>query len=92
MLTVCVSVLDPTLYDLYDAGIVRIPFVTEIRGRQLQAFHYERSFDQRYIIHVLETLQSVNKFGGQGFSRVARSTPVSRSFSPKLLQRLQSSK
>ncbi len=84
------SVLDPILYDLFDPNIRYAPSTTELKGKQLQGFAYERPFDQRYINYLLETLLSVVKFGGQGFSKVARSTPISRSMYSNLLQRLQS--
>ncbi|KAI0334441.1 hypothetical protein GY45DRAFT_1318466 [Cubamyces sp. BRFM 1775] len=83
-------VLDPILFDLLDPAIRYVPSTTELRGKQLQGFSYERPFDQRYVNYLLETLLAVAKFGGQGFSKVARSTPISRSIYSGLLQRLQS--
>ncbi|KAI0639909.1 Dopey, N-terminal-domain-containing protein [Trametes polyzona] len=82
-------VLDPILFDLFDPAIRYSPSTTELKGKQLQGFVYERSFDQRYVNYLLETLLSVVKFGGQGFSKVARNTPISRSLYSSLLQRLQ---
>lgn len=84
------SVLDPILFDLFDPTIRYSPSTTELRGKQLQGFVYDRPFDQRYVNYLLETLLSVVKFGGQGFSKIARSTPISRSLYGTLLQRLQS--
>ncbi|CDO73123.1 hypothetical protein BN946_scf185007.g177 [Trametes cinnabarina] len=83
-------VLDPILFDLLDPTIRYTPSRTELKGKQLQGFTYERQFDQRYVNYLLETLLSVVKFGGQGFTKVARSTPVSRTLYSGLLQRLQS--
>ncbi|KAI8981167.1 Dopey, N-terminal-domain-containing protein [Trametes punicea] len=85
-----VRVLDPILFDLFDPAIRLAPSTTELKGKQLQGFTYERPFDQRYFNHLLETLLSIVKFGGQGFSKVARSTPISRSHYGDLLQRLRS--
>ncbi|OJT08448.1 Protein dopey [Trametes pubescens] len=82
-------VLDPILFDLFDPTIRYSPSTTELRGKQLQGFVYDRPFDQRYVNYLLETLLSVVKFGGQGFSKIARSTPISRSLYGTLLQRLQ---
>ena len=48
-------------------------------GRQVQCFEYDRTFDQRYIIHVMGILLSVVKFGGQGFTKIAKATPITRS-------------
>ncbi|RDX51932.1 hypothetical protein OH76DRAFT_1400831 [Lentinus brumalis] len=83
-------VLDPLLYDLFDPSVRFSPSTTELKGKQLQGFIYDRPFDQRYVNYLLETLLSVVKFGGQGFSKIARSTPISRSLYNNLLQRLQS--
>ncbi|KAI0756510.1 Dopey, N-terminal-domain-containing protein [Daedaleopsis nitida] len=83
-------VLDPILYDLCDPAIRCSPSTMEIKGKSLQVLVYERPYDQRYVNHLLETLLSVVKFGGQGFSKVARGTPISRSLYNNLLQRLQS--
>ncbi|EJF67133.1 hypothetical protein DICSQDRAFT_151482 [Dichomitus squalens LYAD-421 SS1] len=82
-------VLDPMLFDLFDPNVRYAPSTTELKGKQLQGYTYERPFDQHYVNYVLETLLSVVKFGGLGFSRVARTTPISRSLHGALLQRLQ---
>lgn len=50
---------------------------------------YERPIDQRYIHHVLNVLLSVVKFGGQGFSKIARMSPVTRGTHTGLLERLE---
>ncbi|KZT08595.1 uncharacterized protein LAESUDRAFT_757319 [Laetiporus sulphureus 93-53] len=83
-------VLDPLLFDLSDPSIRRTNATTDLNSKILEGFYYERPFDQRYINHALETLLSVIKFGGQGFTRIARTTPIVRSLYPDLLQRLQS--
>ncbi|KAH9948184.1 Dopey, N-terminal-domain-containing protein [Amylocystis lapponica] len=83
-------VLDPIIFDLFDPSIRRSPFTVELHGKQLQGFDYDRPFDQRYANHLLETLLSIVKFGGQGFSKIARTTAINRSPYVGLLQRLQS--
>ena len=83
------SVLDPILFDLFDPNVRYSPSTTELKGKQLQGFVYERAFDQHYVNYLLETLLSVVKFGGQGFSKIARNTPITRSQYGSLLQRLQ---
>lgn len=45
--------------------------------------------DQRYIHHVLNVLFSVVKFGGQGFSKIARTTPIGRGTHTGLQTRLE---
>jgi hypothetical protein len=82
------SILDPILYDLLDPSVKRIPSVTKINGKPLQSFSYERSFDQTYVNHLLETLLSVVKFGGQGFGKTVRASPVRKSHSPELVERI----
>ncbi|KAI9513117.1 Dopey, N-terminal-domain-containing protein [Russula earlei] len=83
-------VLDPILYDLLDPSVKRTPSVTKINGKQLQSFSYERSFDQTYVNHLIETLLSVVKFGGQGFGRIARMSLVRKSYSSDLVERILS--
>lgn len=83
-------VLDPLLFDLHDLSVVRSVTTLDLNGKQIEAFHYDRPFDQRYMAHLLDTLLSVVKFGGQGFSKIARSTPLNRSLHPGLFERLQS--
>ena len=84
------SVLDPILYDLLDPSVRRIPSATRINGKQLQSFSYERPFDQTYVNHLLETLLSVVKFGGQGFGKTARMSLVRKSHSSVLVERILS--
>ncbi|KAH9996513.1 Dopey, N-terminal-domain-containing protein [Russula vinacea] len=83
-------VLDPILYDLLDPSMKRMPSVTKINGKELQGFSYERSFNQTYVNHLLETLLSVVKFGGQGFGKTARMSSVRRSYSSELVERILS--
>jgi hypothetical protein len=87
-LSSCSSVLDPILYDLLDPSVKRIPSVTRVNGKQLQSFSYERPFDHTYVNHLLETLLSVVKFGGQGFGKIARTSSVRKSHSSELVERI----
>jgi hypothetical protein len=89
-LSYCSSVLDPILCDLLDPSMRRISYVTKINGKELQGFSYERSFNQTYVNHLLETLLSVVKFGGQGFGKTARMNSVRRSHSSELVERILS--
>lgn len=84
------SVLDPILFDLYDPTIRISISTTEVNGKQLQGFSYNRPFDQHLINHQLETLLYVIKFGGQGFSKVTRTNALNRSPYGHMLQRLRS--
>ncbi|KAG1754714.1 Dopey, N-terminal-domain-containing protein [Suillus paluster] len=78
-----IRVLEPILRDLLDPSIRRIP-------KEIGGYVYEKSFDQRYVAHLLEILLSIVQFGGQGFSKSARGTFFRRSFDHVLLQRLSS--
>ncbi|KAI0803164.1 Dopey, N-terminal-domain-containing protein [Irpex lacteus] len=80
-------VLDPLLYDLCDPTILRTQASLQLNGRQVQGFSYLKPFDQRYVVHVLGVLISVVKFGGQGFTKITRSTPISRSIFSGLIDR-----
>lgn len=82
-------VLDPILFDLLDPSIRRSLTTAKIQGKELTGFLYERPFDQRYIYHLLETLLSIVRFGGQGFAKTARSTPIRRTHHSDLRQRVE---
>lgn len=84
-------VLDPILFDLLDPSILRTPTVFKVRGKELPGFQYERPFDQRIIQHLLETLLSIVSFGGQGFAKAARATPIKRSHHSGLVLRVAQS-
>jgi hypothetical protein len=82
-------VLDPILYDLVDPSVRWAPTIIPVRGKEMQGFLYERIFDQRYIGHLLEVLLSVVRFGGQGFAKTTKTTPIRRSPHGGLLRRLE---
>ena len=82
-------VLDPLLYDLLDPALHRLPSVAKANGKELQDFEYERPIDQSYLKYVLETLLSVVRFGGQGFGKTARTTPVRKCHHPGVLERVE---
>jgi hypothetical protein len=75
-----------------DPSIRRVPAAIKLKGRELQLFHYERPFDQRYISHLLDVLLSVVRFGGQGFAKTAHNTPIKRSYQSDLVQKVEASK
>ena len=82
-------VLDPILFDLLDPALRRTPSVSKINGKELRDFSYERPIDQSYITYLLETLLSVVRFGGQGFSKTARTSHVRRSHHAGLVERIE---
>lgn len=81
------SILDPLLYDLCDPSIRRSSVMSNFNGNQVAGLEYDRPFDQRYIIHVMGTLLSVVKFGGQSLAKLAKATPISRSSSAAVRER-----
>ena len=78
------------LYDLLDSSIRRTPTTFKVRGRELPGFVYERPFDQRILVHLLETLLSIINFGGQGFTKAAKAALMKRSSYAGLVQRASS--
>ena len=85
-------VLDPILHDLLDPSILRTSTTAKVHGKELPGFLYERPFDQRYIQHLLETLLSIVRFGGQGFAKTARTTAIRRTYHAGLRQRVDAGK
>ncbi|KAF9011155.1 Dopey, N-terminal-domain-containing protein [Cyathus striatus] len=81
-------ILDPILFELLDPTILRTSTTTKVRGRELQGLLYERPFDQHYINYILDLLLHIVRFGGQGFVKTARSSPIKRSHHPGLIQRV----
>ncbi|KAH8835109.1 Dopey, N-terminal-domain-containing protein [Flagelloscypha sp. PMI_526] len=80
--------LDPLLHDLLDPSIRWSQVTMPIHHRELHGFRYERPFDQRYINHLIETLLSITRFGGQGFAKTAQSTHARKTMHSGLLARL----
>ncbi|KAF8588312.1 hypothetical protein K439DRAFT_1629769 [Ramaria rubella] len=81
-------VLEPLLYDLLEPSIRRIPFSATYNNYEIAGFTYENRFDQHRLDHILETLLSLAKFGGQGFGRIARSSQVRKSNHQGFLERV----
>jgi len=85
-------ILDPILFDLLDPSVRRSRSATKINDRELQDFTYDAPMNQRLINHLLDTLLSVVRFGGQGFVKVANSTPIRRSLHSGLVRRVENCK
>ncbi|CAK5264480.1 unnamed protein product [Mycena citricolor] len=69
-------VLDPILFDLLDPAIQRTAYTHRVKGKEIQGYMYERSFDQHYAGHLLDLLLAIVRFGGQGFSKTARGSLI----------------
>lgn len=63
--------------------------MARIRGKEIRGYIYEQKFDQRYVHHFLEILHSIVQFGGQGFTKTARSAPIKRIQYEPLVQRVE---
>ncbi|KAG6879371.1 hypothetical protein C0992_003191 [Termitomyces sp. T32_za158] len=84
-------VLDPILFELLDPSVRRVLSPAKVNGREIQGFLYECPFDQRYMNHLLDLLLSIIRFGGQGFAKTAKATPIRRSHHVGLVQRVEAS-
>ncbi|KAG6874376.1 hypothetical protein C0995_015112 [Termitomyces sp. Mi166 len=82
-------VLDPIMYDLLDPTMRRIVSTAKVNGREIQIFLYQCPFDQRYTNHLLDLLLFIFRFGGQGFAKTAKATPIRRSHHADLVQRVE---
>jgi hypothetical protein len=81
------SVLDPILYDLLDPAIRRQNVMVKVHEKEIPGFLYEQQFDLRYTNHIMETLLSVIRFGGQGFVKTVKGSLIKRANHPDLVQR-----
>ncbi|KAG8710253.1 hypothetical protein FRC11_004702, partial [Ceratobasidium sp. 423] len=84
-----IRVIEPVLFDLLDPSIKRSSATFTFNGRDTRGFTYERPMDQRKLAYILESLLSVIRYGGQGFGRVARTTPIQRTLYPGLMARAE---
>ncbi|CAE6451535.1 unnamed protein product [Rhizoctonia solani] len=84
-----IRVIEPVLFDLLDPAIKRNSATFTFNGRDTRGFTYERPMDQRKLAYILESLLSVIRYGGQGFGRVARTTPIQRTLYPGLMTRAE---
>ncbi|KAG6851405.1 hypothetical protein H0H93_005803 [Arthromyces matolae] len=82
-------ILDPILFELLDPAMKRSPSIAKVHGKELQIFLYERPFNQSYMNHLLDLLLSIIRFGGQGFAKTAKATPIRRSHHTSLVQRIE---
>lgn len=85
-----IRILDPLLYELLNPSVRRMATTVTVKGKQIPGYHYVLPFDQRYTNHILDTLLSVIRFGGQGFVKTARGASVKRSHHAGLVHRVES--
>ncbi|KAG6877602.1 hypothetical protein C0993_005728 [Termitomyces sp. T159_Od127] len=85
------AILRELEHELLDQNVRRILSTAKVNGREIQVFLYEYPFDQRYMNHLLDLLLSIIRFGGQGFAKTAKATPIRRSHHTGLVQRVEAS-
>ncbi|KAJ1302793.1 hypothetical protein OPQ81_003100 [Rhizoctonia solani] len=84
-----IRVIEPALFDILDPSTRRSSAIFTFNGRDTRGFTYERPIDQRKLVYILESLLCVIRYGGQGFGRVARTTPIQRTLYPGLMARAE---
>lgn len=75
------------MYELLDPATRRIPAVFSWKGKDTRVFAYERPFDTSRTSYLLEILLATVRFGGQGLSKMAKSTQIKKSGHPDLYSR-----
>jgi hypothetical protein len=86
------SVLDPILFILLNPAIMHQTTSVKVSDVSIEIVQYCRPFDQARIQHVLENLLSVVRFGGQGFTRVAKGSETRQTPDEALRKRLEAGK
>ncbi|KAG8967964.1 hypothetical protein FRC03_008985 [Tulasnella sp. 419] len=81
-------VVEPILFDLLDPTAQRIPITNSHQNTTIRAYMYKRPVDLVVARHLVESLQTVARFGGQGFGRALRTTPMEKSLYPGLISRI----
>ncbi|MBW0470508.1 hypothetical protein O181_010223, partial [Austropuccinia psidii MF-1] len=82
-------VLDPLFGVFLSSEIKRKPFELELEDRSIRVYHYIYPFDQDLVQHTLESLLTLVRFGGQGFTRMAKTCLMKHSHDAVLRQLLQ---
>ncbi|GAA6058598.1 hypothetical protein JCM10212_004009 [Sporobolomyces blumeae] len=83
-----IRILDPLLFSLLDPAIVLQPQMIKVSEIRIPCLAYQRSFDQGRILHVLENLLALARFGGQGFIRIAKGSWLKHTLDPALRERV----
>lgn len=77
-------VLDPLFTTLLDPRIRRRPVKVHIADRDIAMHEYVAPFDDAVVEHALESLLSLARFGGQGFTRIAKGCLLKHTLDPAL--------
>ncbi|GAA6000168.1 hypothetical protein JCM10207_007887 [Rhodosporidiobolus poonsookiae] len=83
-----IRILDPLIYALVDPAIKPQSRTIKVAGIRIPTLVYETAFDQARIIHVLDNLLALARFGGQGFIRIAKGSFLKHTLDPALRERV----
>lgn len=83
-------VLDPIFRVLISTEIKRKPIERQLGDLSIPIQHYIYPFDQAIVHHALECVVTLARFGGQGFTRIAKTCYMKHSHDPVLRQILPS--
>ncbi|KAF9960614.1 hypothetical protein BGZ65_012020 [Modicella reniformis] len=77
--------LDPLILVLYDQNIVRNQTEETFHNEYFPVHYYVRNFNQAQVQYVFNTLLTVFRFGGLGFLRSIRQSPIPHGMVPTLV-------
>lgn len=77
-------ILDPLFITLISSEIKRSPTTITLRDRTFSIFHYTHPFNQAAVNHALECVLTLARFGGHGFTRIAKTCYMKHSHDPTL--------
>ncbi|KAG0147859.1 hypothetical protein CROQUDRAFT_42250 [Cronartium quercuum f. sp. fusiforme G11] len=77
-------VLDPLFITLIASDIQRSPTTITLGDRTFSIYHYVHPFDQACVHHALECILTLARFGGHGFTRIAKTCYMKHAHDPAL--------
>ncbi|KAI8459463.1 Dopey, N-terminal-domain-containing protein [Phakopsora pachyrhizi] len=81
-------ILDPLFRVLLNPQIRRKPFELQLSDRSLQVYYYVHPFNQEIVQYTLESILTLIRFGGQGFTRITKTCFLKHSHDPALRRML----
>jgi hypothetical protein len=73
-------VVDPLFQQLTAVEPLRTSSTNDVGGRQISIFHYTGPLDQRRLLHLMQILLAVLRYGGQSYLRLMRTSISSVSY------------
>ncbi|GAA6010233.1 hypothetical protein JCM11491_005403 [Sporobolomyces phaffii] len=86
-----IRILDPLLFTLLDPTINFQHQTIKVSETRIPILVCQRSFDQSRVLHALDSLLALARFGGQGFIRIAKSSWLKHTLDPALRERVMKS-